>query len=75
MAEANGDSTPNRRTVTLRVDEIHNLADRLLNRALSKVSAETAESQRDLKTASRALRALLRHFSSSDTIIIDGNGA
>jgi hypothetical protein len=28
VSEAKGDSTPNPRTITLRVDEIHNLAER-----------------------------------------------
>jgi hypothetical protein len=74
MSQAESDSTKNPKRVTLSVPELHSLADRLLSRALSMLSTDTAEQQRDLKTASRVIRALLRNLNSSDTIVIE-NGA
>jgi len=60
----------------LTVSEVHSLADRLWSRALSMLGTDTVEQQRDLRTASRVIRALLRNLNSSDTVIIEnGNGA
>jgi hypothetical protein len=74
MAESK--STENQKRVIMTTDEVHSLADRLFSRGITKLTSETAEQQRDLRTASRAIRTLLRHFSSSDTIVIEnGNGA
>jgi hypothetical protein len=75
MSKPKDESTQKPNRVTLRIDEIHSLADRLFSRGVTKLTNETAEQQRDLLTASRALRELARHFNSHDTIVIDANGA
>jgi len=71
MTDASSDSIPTPKQITLRVPEVHSLADRLLSRALSMLSADTEEQRRDLTMASRTLRVLLRHISASDVIAID----
>ena len=71
MSKAKDDSTSKPKRVTLTVGEVHSLADRLLSRALSMLSTDTVEQQRDLKTASRVMRVLLRHVSTSDVITIE----
>ena len=75
MSEAKDDSTQNPRRVTLTMSEVHSLADRLFSRGVSKLSDDTVEQQRDLRVASRVLRALLKHFSATDTVSVEINGA
>ncbi len=70
---AKDDSTQNQKPVTMRIDEIHNLADRLLSRGVTKLT-DAPEQQNDLRLAARVIRTLLRSFSSSDVVSINGNG-
>jgi len=56
------------------MSEVHSLADRLFSRGVSKLSDDTVEQQRDLRVASRVLRALLKHFSATDTVSVEING-
>ena len=70
MSQADDDPTEHRRHVTLTFAEVQSLADRLLNRGLSVLSTEP-EQQRDLRTASRVIRALARSFNHADVITIE----
>jgi hypothetical protein len=45
--------------ITLTTSELGALADRLFARGVSRLAADTTEQSRDLRIASRALRALL----------------
>jgi len=71
MSQADDDPTEQRRHVTLTFDEVQNLADRLLSRGLTKLSTETEHQQRDLKLASRVIRALARSFNRADVITVE----
>jgi len=53
---------------TLTTAEIQSLADRLLSRGLSALSASTPEQASDLRLASAALRALVAHWATSDVV-------
>jgi hypothetical protein len=74
MAKATDDSAQNPRSVTLRLDEIHNLSDRLAARAQSILLRNEPEQARDILMASRVIRVLTRHINPSDLITIE-NGA
>ena len=69
MAKPN--STEKVKRVTMRVDEVHNLADRLQSRGVSKLSGTEPEQQRDLRTAAKIIRELLRNVNRSDVVTID----
>jgi hypothetical protein len=56
---------------TIRITEIQSLADRLLSRGISKLAHGTPEQRRDLITASRVIRALLRSFNHGDAVTIE----
>src|SRR5215470_7279749 len=57
-----------RTTMSVTVRDARALADRLLSRALSMLSTESAQRRNDLKLASRLLRVLLRDYSSREVI-------
>jgi len=74
---AKTDPTKSPRSVTLSLADVHSLADRLAARATSMLSLdkEHLEGPYDLLTAARALRAMSRSFSPTDTLTLEANGA
>ncbi len=71
MAKADSDSTENQKPVTMRIDEIHSLADRLLSRGVTRLT-DAPEQQNDLRLAARVIRSLVRSFAPSDIVTING---
>jgi hypothetical protein len=69
---ADDDSTQNPRPITMRIDEIHSLADRLLNRGLTKLTNAEPEQQNDLRLAARVIRTLVRSFAPGDVLTLNG---
>jgi hypothetical protein len=71
---ADSDSSPKAHPVTLRVAEIHSLADRLTSRAASILLRDQPEQARDIAMAGATLRALLRNVNHSDVVTIENGG-
>ena len=65
--------SPNSRRVTLRINEVQSLADRLWARGRTRLSdiSDILEQQGDLRLAAKALRVLLRSFNSHDVLVIE----
>jgi hypothetical protein len=63
-------TTNDSKPVTLRINEIHSLADRLENRGELKIGPERPN---DLRLAARVIRALALHFNHTDTVTINGD--
>ena len=68
MAES--DPSQNPRRVTMRIAEVHSLADRLWARGRTKLT-DIPEQQGDLRLAAKALRVLLRSFNPHDVLVIE----
>jgi hypothetical protein len=59
----------------IRISELQTLADRLQKRSISKLTEDQPEQKADLALAAKALRALIRSFNWSDTLLLEnGNG-
>jgi hypothetical protein len=72
MSDATDDSTQNPRPITLRISEIHKLANRLQSRGVSKLNT-MPELQADMLLAARVIRTLLRSFNAGDVVTVNGD--
>ncbi len=66
------DSARPKSAVTLTVSDVHDIADRLAERANSIENVGTADLVRDLRLTVRVLRALTRSFNSTDVVTLNG---
>jgi len=70
---ADNEPNPKRTPVTLKLAEIHSLADRLLSRGVTKLSNQEPEQQSDLRLAAKVIRALARNVNHSDVVTLEGD--
>jgi len=71
MSEAKDDSAQKPKPVTMTIDEVNNLVDRLCDRANSIENIGTRDLVADLRLIAKVVRAMLRAFNRADVIMIE----